>query len=372
MAGNPGDIVFNANPYSGGTIGWCYTIDNGWYSFGGVSGDKDQNVQFADKFGVATNSLTSSGVSATLQVGSGSSLFHIDGSGGVGIGTTANGAKLRVAGGNILGTFVGDGSGLVNLSNDSLWTNSPTRTGIYPAGNKTVGIRNINPSSSWALHVGTNNAGTNDLLVENKSRFDGNATFNSPVTMGKLTVNKLVVSNTTTFDSGSDPSVIVIDALQSDDIKVGNNVLRVKSSGGVSIGRTDARADLDVDGTMRMKTYYEVASSVSSVSNVVTINLSDGQTFLLNVTEEVSRFTLTDVPVDSTTSFTIKITQGNPGRTVNILDFRKSDGSTIPVYWNGNVNPIVTTTANATDIYSFMTFDGGNTLYGVVTGQNFG
>ena len=372
LAGNPGDIVFNANPDSGGTIGWCYTIDNGWYSFGGVSGDKDQNVQFADKFGVATNSLTSSGVSATLQVGSGSSLFHIDGSGGVGIGTTANGAKLRVAGGNILGTFVGDGSGLVNLSNDSLWTNSPTRTGIYPAGNKTVGIRNINPSSSWALHVGTNNAGTNDLLVENNSRFDGNATFNSPVTMGKLTVSKLIVSNTARAEEEDDPSAIVIDSLQSDDIKVGDNVLRVKSSGGVSIGRTDARADLDVDGTMRMKTYYEVASSVSSVSNVVTINLSDGQTFLLNVTEEVSRFTLTDVPVDSTTSFTIKITQGNPGRTVNILDFRKSDGSTIPVYWNGNVNPIVTTTANATDIYSFMTFDGGNTLYGVVTGQNFG
>ena len=31
----------------------------------------------------------------------------------------------------------------------------------------------------------------------------------------------------------------------------------------------------------------------------------------------------------------------------------------------------VTTTAEKTDIYSFMTFDGGSSLFGVVGGQNF-
>ena len=35
------------------------------------------------------------------------------------------------------------------------------------------------------------------------------------------------------------------------------------------------------------------------------------------------------------------------------------------------VTPTVTTTASKTDIYSFMTFDGGSELYGVVGGQNF-
>ena len=36
-AGNPGDVVYNANPTKGGTIGWTYTVDNSWYPFGAVS-----------------------------------------------------------------------------------------------------------------------------------------------------------------------------------------------------------------------------------------------------------------------------------------------------------------------------------------------
>ena len=100
--------------------------------------------------------------------------------------------------------------------------------------------------------------------------------------------------------------------------------------------------------------------------------ISQAQTFLLTTFEDVSRFTLTGATVGSTTTFTIKITQGTTGRSVDILEFRKVDGSQIPVYWNGSINPVVTTTADKTDIYSFMTFDGGETLYGVVTGQNFG
>ena len=37
VAGNPGDVVFNANPTSGGTIGWVYTTSNAWKTFGAIS-----------------------------------------------------------------------------------------------------------------------------------------------------------------------------------------------------------------------------------------------------------------------------------------------------------------------------------------------
>ena len=365
LAGNPGDIVFNANPESGKTIGWSYTIENGWYPFGSVSGDKDQNIQFVDKLGIATDSLVSTLIPATLQVGSGSSMFHIDGEGRVGVGTTANGAGLRVSNGNILGTFVGDGSGITNLPNDSLWVSANSGASIYPGENQTVGIKNTNPDSSWALHVGINNSGNQDLLVENIARFDGTVTFNSAVNLnGQVT--------STDFNLNDSTGTINTNTLTANDIEVGTNILSVKSAGGVAVGREDARADLDVDGSMRMKTYYEVATTVSSSANVVTIDLSEAQTFLLTTTEDVSRFTLTNVPAGSTTTFTIKITQGSTGRIVDILDFRKSNGSTIPVYWNGSISPVVTATENKTDIYSFLTFDGGDTLYGVVTGQDFG
>ena len=36
-AGNPGDIVFNANPANGGYVGWVYTTNNEWKTFGDIS-----------------------------------------------------------------------------------------------------------------------------------------------------------------------------------------------------------------------------------------------------------------------------------------------------------------------------------------------
>jgi hypothetical protein len=57
---------------------------------------------------------------------------------------------------------------------------------------------------------------------------------------------------------------------------------------------------------------------------------------------------------------------------IDIDDFRTSGGSLIPVFWpGGGVLPIITTTANRSDIYSFRSFDGGSNWYGVVVGQNF-
>ena len=79
-----------------------------------------------------------------------------------------------------------------------------------------------------------------------------------------------------------------------------------------------------------------------------------------------------NVPSGST-AFTIKIAQDAIGsRAVGIDTFKTSGGVTIPVYWpGGGVVPIVTQTASRIDIYSFKTFDGGSSLFGVVGGQNF-
>jgi hypothetical protein len=37
LSGNPGDVVFNANPTNGGTVGWVYTTNNEWREFGSIS-----------------------------------------------------------------------------------------------------------------------------------------------------------------------------------------------------------------------------------------------------------------------------------------------------------------------------------------------
>ena len=93
LAGNPGDVVYNANPAKGGYVGWVYTTDNAWSRFGTVSIATSTSKSIFDTVGIAT---TSAGECA-LKVGSGTSLVCADND-GVGIGSTANGFKLRVVG----------------------------------------------------------------------------------------------------------------------------------------------------------------------------------------------------------------------------------------------------------------------------------
>ena len=96
------------------------------------------------------------------------------------------------------------------------------------------------------------------------------------------------------------------------------------------------------------------------------------QSFTLTVDEDVDSFTIKNAPSGST-SFSIKILQDGTGnRAVGIDTFKTSGGTAIPVNWpGGGVVPIMTQTADRADIYSYKTFDGGSSFYGVVGGQNF-
>ena len=87
------NLHYNSDPSDGGYVGWVYTQDNDWRRFGNVSLSSSSDEYIFDKIGIGT---TSPGLN-TLQISSGSSLVAIDGD-GIGIGTTANGYKLRIEG----------------------------------------------------------------------------------------------------------------------------------------------------------------------------------------------------------------------------------------------------------------------------------
>ena len=160
-----------------------------------------------------------------------------------------------------------------------------------------------------------------------------------------------------------------------DDLRIltgGSERVRLSSAGKVGIATASPRAVLDVEGDTRLKSYHEAPVTLTSSGQVVNIDLSKGQTFQLTTTENIVEFRISNFVADMATSFTIKILQGATARTVDIDDFKNSAGrASIPVNWPGGVVPTVTASANAVDIYSFMTFDGGDRLYGVVGGQNF-
>ena len=117
-------------------------------------------------------------------------------------------------------------------------------------------------------------------------------------------------------------------------------------------------------GYVLLKSYAQTRVIASNPSGLVPIDLSLGTVFTLDLTNSVSTgFSIVNVPV-GVNSFNLLLTQDGTGsKTVNFNFISKT------LRWSGSA-PTMTSTANATDIYSFMTVD-GNTWYGSVIGQNF-
>ena len=368
-SGTAGDVVWKSTPEEGSNWGWVYTTDNEWYPFANISIDKDQDIYIFDGVGVGT---TTPGTN-TLQVGSGTSLIAInsDGGTGIGIGTTANGYDIRTNGNGIFvgsgGTIFGDGSGLTNLTNDSLLQGvaSGLGTGIHPINGLNVGVGTTAFDNTYKLHVGSPGTGGTDLLVNNGAQFISTARFDGDVDInGTLSI--------TNFNLNSSSSNVIAGIVTASEIRVGTggSVLTVTGNG-VGIGSEIPAAKLDVSRQARIQSSYELPVTVTSSSNVVGVAITLGNTFLHTTTENVTKFEFTGAPSGSAASFTIKIIQGATPRTVAVDNFETNGGVNIPVYWPGGVIPTVTNVATAIDIYSYVTFDGGASLYGVVGGQNF-
>ena len=374
LAGNPGDVVYNANPAAGGYVGWIYTSDNAWRRFGSVRIAEGSDDVVFDTVGIGT---TGPG-DCTLKVGSGTSVFCVDGN-GVGIGTTANAYKLSIVGGGVSVTgavvaaaFTGDGSGLTNLQNDSLFSTAGVGTGIFPVDLLNVGIGTTRPEQNIDLTVGAVGSSGTSLLV------NGNANITGILTVSNVFVSGIVTA--TNFDINSSDGLINAGIVTTTvlNVGIGGTIITTVDSvgvGSVGIGSTQPTAALDINGHTKFKTYSENVAALSIASNEVTVDLSEAQSFTLTASDDVNAFVLTNPPSGST-SFTIKILQDSTGsRSVGIDTFKDTGGNSIPIYWPGGVVPIVTTTADKTDIYSFKTFDGDNVtsagFYGVVGGQNF-
>ena len=375
LAGNPGDIVYNANPSKGGYVGWIYTTDNAWSRFGSVSVATSTSDAIFDSVGIAT---TTAG-NCKLKVGSGTSLVCVDND-GVGIGSTANGFKLRVVGesrfsGSIVATaFTGDGSGLSNLQNDSLFGTVPSGigTGISPLNVLNVGIGTTRPLDNVNLTVGAVGSSGTTMHVFSEAKFVGIATVNDLTVAGFSTV----VGNFNIQNSSGQITAGIVTATTLNVGTAGTIITTQVGFGSVGIGSTLPTAMLDVGGHTKFKTYSETVASPTITGNEVTLDLSVAQSFTVTASDTINAFVLTNPPSGST-SFTIKIVQDSTGgRSVGIDTFKNTSGTSIPVYWpGGGVLPIVTTTADRADIYSFKTFDGDSItsagLYGVVGGQNF-
>jgi hypothetical protein len=374
LSGNPGDITYFSDPSQGGYAGWIYSVDNEWRRFGNVGLVKDANINVFDQVGIGT---TTPGTN-TLQVGAGTSLIAISGAGDVGIGVTNNGFKFNVTGNsNITGVltatkFVGDGSELTGINAAATgWTNyvgsgASISYNTNITSNGRVGIGSTIPS--FLLEVGTVGTGDTTLNVNGHARF--------PDQIDANTVNITGILTSVNYNLQGASSKITVGVITTTDLKIGSgSTILATSAGGIGIGTLSARANLDVEGHTRLKTYSENVGTLSIAANVATVDLGSAQTFNHTLTDNITSFKVINVPAGSS-SFVLKLTQdATGGRTVGIDTFVDQDSTSVPVYWPGGVAPVINGGGDQTDIYSFKIIDGeglsGSGLFGVITGQNF-
>lgn len=101
-----------------------------------------------------------------------------------------------------------------------------------------------------------------------------------------------------------------------------------------------------------LKDYAEIVSSPAISSGSVTLNFENGNVFDVTLDENLTTMTLSNPPASGDSgSFTLILTQdGTGGRTVAFPASFK---------WAGGAAPTLTTTANAVDIITGVTLDGG-------------
>ena len=136
----------------------------------------------------------------------------------------------------------------------------------------------------------------------------------------------------------------------------GNNTVSVNST---------VSGDSTVSGEFTAVSYNETYAAVSSSGNATTVDCETGNVFTHTLTENTT-FTFSNPPSSGTAyGFLLKVVQD-----------ASASGYTVTwpssVDWASATAPTLTATADAVDVLSFYTHDGGTNWYGFVSAQALG
>lgn len=189
-------------------------------------------------------------------------------------------------------------------------------------------------------------------------------------------------TNTGKFKIGNGPAWTAL-PYAVPDLTIANNTFSGTNtfSGGVTVsGSLTSNATTTLTGTVNCNTtlalngnlvtaakiqaYTETANAPTISSGNLTLNLSLANVFgPITLNANVTNLTISNPPANGTAgSFTVLL-KGNG--TAFSVTWPAS------VLWAANSPPTLTTTANKTDVFTFVTVDGGTNYYGFKAGQNF-
>ena len=434
LSGNPGDLVFNANPVDGGNAGWIYTLSNEWRSFGTISLTTSTKEDLFERVGIGTTTANDN----RLQILGNENQFSVDEVGHVGIGTTANGYALNVTGGDV---FIDDdfmiGAGLT-VTGQFTVNDGPVNIGGTISNITGVGIHSITSGTYAGLGVSIFSAGIGETVfyygdgsnlvnlnadqtgwIRQANNLSYEDVLNGRVGIGtsipdggtatdyllgySLTVGSAIAGLSGTslhvHDDTRITGSLIVDthALVSGVSTIAGPYRITSSSDGYLVGTALTVTSSNVTGLATcndvfisgittsdshtyLRSFSETNNSVTQSGGILTLDLSTGQNFEVTLTQNITEIRLTNPPSDSSAmSFTVKFTQpSNAFYTIDLDDIRISpfaEANRVTTKWPGQVVPVMSQAVNAIDIYSFKTFDVSNLntsgLYGVIGGQNF-
>lgn len=139
------------------------------------------------------------------------------------------------------------------------------------------------------------------------------------------------------------------------------------SANGITIDGVNIK-DGAVVGAL-LKDYAETKQSLSSSSGVVAIDMANGNTGAITLTENVTDIDFTNVPTSGISTFTLQITQDSTDRTVAINAVTVNSGSDVTAKTTAGGGYTMSTGSGAIDLVTFLFVDAGTPLLNAL--QNF-
>jgi hypothetical protein len=130
-------------------------------------------------------------------------------------------------------------------------------------------------------------------------------------------------------------------------------------------GGTSGTVTVNLDSTVTsiaLQDYSEVDVAVTSSSGVVSIDMNNGNTGSITLTENITDIDFTNVPTNGVSTFTLQITQDSTARTVAINAVTVNGGGNVTAKTAGGGGYTVSTGSGAIDLVTFLFLDAGTPL----------
>jgi hypothetical protein len=177
-----------------------------------------------------------------------------------------------------------------------------------------------------------------------------------------------VVLESETITSNDNDTTIPTSAAVKNYVDAETATLTNKTLGAVTLSGAVTGGDQEISAVL-FKDYAETDVAVTSSSGVVSINLANGNTGTITLSENITDIDFTNVPASGVSTFTLQITQDSTDRTVAINAVTVNGGGDVTALTAGGAGFTMSTGSGAIDLVTFLFVDAGTPLLNAL--QNF-